>query len=633
MLRQSCPWIATALALASGAVATSFAGDANAQQKTFHLDRLEVPGAPDDGLALFRPVVQKTPMIYAQLGLGYALNPLRMSTLIPRDGPVLQNSPAHAITGQFSTYMSGGVELFDRLILGATFPIAWIETGEQPNIQANMFAAGTAYTNYSTTGPAVGDMRLDARYLAWRSDEGDKALAAHAGLWMPTGAGSSTNFGGDGSNVGVLLMGDYEWTPSHFATLVANLGVAIRPEHSVNDPAGHAGPRNGLGVGSELRWALGALLPLQGGKFRVGATIFGQTGLVDSDTTGPTFLRLQNTPIEWNLEGRMQVPQIGWEHFYVGAAAGSLIVNGYGAPDLRVVLLAGSYFPFPEAKAGSPNARLRARPRIVESMKDTDGDGIPDDIDACPDVPEDHKDPDPSDGCPAPADRDGDGIPDQYDKCPDQPEDLDGIDDQDGCPEDDADSDGVPDAKDACPKEPGQPDPDPTKNGCPRFIKLEGSTVRVLQQVHFETGSATILPDSFAMLQEIVDLLKVNPTIRKMRVEGHTDNRGNAAMNLDLSTRRAASVRAWLSAHGTEQERLESEGYGLTRPIQTNDTDEGRAANRRVEFKIVDEDTGGPPGAKKPGEPSAPSQPPAPTEPPAPAEPPAPPPEPIDLDK
>ena len=119
--------------------------------------------------------------------------------------------------------------------------------------------------------------------------------------------------------------------------------------------------------------------------------------------------------------------------------------------------------------------------------------------------------------------------------------------------------------------------------------------MRVLQQVHFATGSATILPDSFPMLQEIVQLLKATPAIKKMRIEGHTDNRGAAEMNLDLSKRRAASVKNWLIQHGIEAGRLESEGYGLTKPIQSNDTDAGRQANRRVEFHIVEEDNGGPP--------------------------------------
>jgi OOP family OmpA-OmpF porin len=329
------------------------------------------------------------------------------------------------------------------------------------------------------------------------------------------------------------------------------------------------------------------------GKVRLGATIFTQTGLTGGgDTiTGNTIFTLQNTPVEWNFEARMKLPVIGWDHYYIGGGLGTRLSDGYGAPDFRFVALIGTYFPLEDTNPKSPEARLRVRESIRESMKDSDGDGIPDDVDACPTVPEDHKDPDPLDGCPQEPDRDGDGIPDKFDKCPDEPEDKDGIDDQDGCPEDDADHDGIPDAKDACPKEPGQPDPDPKKNGCPKFIHLEGSTVRVLQQVHFETGSATILPDSFPMLTEIVQLLKANPSIKKMRIEGHTDNRGGADMNLDLSKRRAASVREWLVQHGIDSGRLESEGYGLTRPIESNDTDAGRAANRRVEFKITEEDT------------------------------------------
>jgi outer membrane protein OmpA-like peptidoglycan-associated protein len=152
----------------------------------------------------------------------------------------------------------------------------------------------------------------------------------------------------------------------------------------------------------------------------------------------------------------------------------------------------------------------------------------------------------------------------------------------------------VPDTTDACPREPGQPSPDPKKNGCPQFIHLEGSVVRVLQQVHFATASATILPDSFPMLQEIANLLKANPQIKRMSIEGHTDDRGDAGMNKRLSDARAKSVLTWLSQHGVEAERLESHGYGKERPIADNATSEGRATNRRVEFKITDEDTGPP---------------------------------------
>jgi outer membrane protein OmpA-like peptidoglycan-associated protein len=572
----------------------SLVRSARAQQTTFHLDRLEVPGAPDDGLVLFRPETRKGSIVYAQLGIGFSLNPLRLGT-ITTDAYTLQYSHGNPITTQLSTYMSAGVQVLDRLTLGATFPVAWVETGNQQVVQSTGINTNV-FTNYSTTGPAVGDMRLDARYVVWASEDGSQAFGAQLSVRVPTGAGSTTNFGGDSGNLSALPMVSYEWTPPHFVTLAANLGIDIRKSQAVNDPSGiTGGTRNGLGVGTEVRWALGAFLPIQGDKYRVGLSVFGQTGLVDDSVTGPTFFTAENTPIEWNLEGRMRWPVHGLDNLYFGAGFGTLILDGYGAPDVRLAVLAGSYFPLEDTNPHSPEARARIRTDIHQSLKDTDGDGIPDDIDACPTEPEDHKDPDPMDGCPSPADRDGDGIPDQYDKCPDQPEDKDGIDDQDGCPEDDADQDGIPDAKDACPKEPGQPDPDPKKNGCPKFIKLEAGAVRVLQQVHFQTGSATILPDSFPMLQEIVNLLKVNPGIKKMRIEGHTDNRGAADMNLDLSKRRAASVRSWLEIHGIDAARLESEGYGLTKPIDTNDTDAGRAANRRVEFKITEEEGALPP--------------------------------------
>jgi OOP family OmpA-OmpF porin len=590
---------AAASALAGALLAS---GSARAQQPTFHLDRLEVPGSPDDGVALFRPVTQERAIVYGQLGLGLSINPLRMSDIVTHDPATLRESQSVAISNQFSTYMSAGFEVLDRLTLGLTMPIAWEESGNLPNPTPGFNPQ--AYTTYSTSGVAVGDLRLDARYVIARSTDRRWAIGGQLSFFAPTGAGSTTNFGGDGGNVELMPMVTGEYTPVHFLTLVANTGFHFRSDNSINDPAGKQAVANGLGVGDEWRWAVGALLPLAGGKYRLGGTIFGQTGIKSDPTVGNTAFTRQNSPIEYDIEGRMRLPMAGWEHWYVGLSGGSLITPGYGAPDFRAVALIGTYFVIEDTNPHSPDARAALRHSISQSSKDTDGDGIPDDVDACPTVPEDHKDPDPNDGCPAPSDRDGDGIPDDIDKCPDNPEDFDGIDDEDGCPEDDADHDGIPDTQDACPKEPGQPDPDPKKNGCPKFIHLEGSTVRVLQQVHFATGSATILPDSFPMLTEIAQLLKATPAIKKMMIEGHTDNRGDAAMNLDLSKRRAASVKAWLVQHGIEVDRLDSEGYGLTRPITTNDTVEGRAANRRVEFKITQEDEGG--GRSKPAPPKTP---------------------------
>jgi OmpA-OmpF porin, OOP family len=579
-----------------GAAALTFAPRAAAQQSTFHLDRLEVPGAPDDGVVLFRPVTEDKPTFYAQLGLGYSANPLRTSD-ITSNAAALGASSINVISTQISTYMSLGFELFDRITLGGTFPAAWIEAGQFPDYPVGIFGANSAPTAFSTAGPAVGDTRFDVRVVALRSDTA--ALGVQLSLIAPTGAGSSTNFGGDGPQFEWLPMVTGEWTPPRLPiplTFVANTGIAIRHDNSINDPVGHNGAPSGLGVGDEWRWAVGALMPLFFHRFRLGLTIFGQTGIKNDSIVGNTVFTSQNTPIEWNGEARVRLPSFfGHSSWFAGASVGTRLSSGYGAPDFRLVALLGMALPIEGAPEASPETRIRAS--IATSMKDTDGDGIPDDVDACPNEPEDHKDPDPNDGCPT-TDRDGDGIPDSVDKCPDEPEDKDGVQDADGCPEVDADHDGIPDVKDACPKEPGQPDPDPKKNGCPKFIHLEGSSVRVLQQVHFQTASATILPDSFPMLQEIALLLKANPDIKRLRIEGHTDNRGNADYNLDLSKRRAASVRQWLTDHGIAADRLESEGYGLTRPVATNDTDAGRAQNRRVEFKILEggsdrADTGG----------------------------------------
>jgi OOP family OmpA-OmpF porin len=101
--------------------------------------------------------------------------------------------------------------------------------------------------------------------------------------------------------------------------------------------------------------------------------------------------------------------------------------------------------------------------------------------------------------------------------------------------------------------------------------------------IHFDTGKATILPDSENTLAEIVKLLQQNGDL-KLRVEGHTDNQGNATANQALSERRAQAVVAWLSAHGIEASRLSAKGMGQTKPVADNGAEEGRAKNRRVEL-------------------------------------------------
>ena len=213
---------------------------------------------------------------------------------------------------------------------------------------------------------------------------------------------------------------------------------------------------------------------------------------------------------------------------------------------------------------------------------------MPNGLDLCPLQPDDGVHPD--DGCPEPPDLDGDkdGIPNTADACPDQAEDKDGIDDTDGCPEDDADGDGIADALDKCPKEPGVHGDDPANEGCPQFIHRVKDAVQVKEKIDFDFGRSTLLPSSYPILDEVVRLLKANPDIKGLAIEGHTDNAGTEEINQELSRTRAAAVFTYLVKQGgIAADRLSFKGFGSTRPLEPNDSEKGRAKNRRVEPNIL----------------------------------------------
>jgi len=125
--------------------------------------------------------------------------------------------------------------------------------------------------------------------------------------------------------------------------------------------------------------------------------------------------------------------------------------------------------------------------------------------------------------------------------------------------------------------------PEPKK----KLVVVEKNKIQILQQVHFATGKATILPDSGPLLAQVVDAI-VSNDLKKLRIEGHTDNKGGKATNLKLSQDRAASVADWLAKAGIDRARLDTAGFGDTRPIAPNMTAKGRELNRRVEFLIID---------------------------------------------
>ncbi len=569
-----------ALATVAAAAATALPAVASAQSRTFHLDRLELWGAPDDGVTVARPVVQPRATLFGQLGLGFSYAPLRTSN-ITTDTKAL--TKANVVTAQFTLYGNAGFQLFDRFSVGVGFPVSY-NAGSNPDYGRGQFNPKGG-TPVGIQGAAAGDLRLDARMVVVRSKDRQSAFGIQGSFFAPTG---STNMGGDrGAGAMALLLGETKVGP---IILAGNAGVHFRPRNSIND-ATTAGKGNGLGISDEFRYSVAGFLPLADGRYRLGLSLMGQTGLsgADDPVAGKTFFTKNNTPLEWHAEGRMKFGP--GDAYWLGASAGTRLTAGYGSPDFRMLVLAGTYIPLEESFANAPDPRMKRKAQWKkEGEVDTDHDGIPDYLDACPLIPEDGKPPSVDDGCPT-NDRDGDGIPDVKDKCPDVPEDKDGIDDTDGCPEDDVDNDGIADAEDACPREPGKKSPDPAKNGCPEFITREGDQLRIFQQIHFANNSAVILADSFPILEELGAVLKANPGIKRLAVEGHTDNKGSAEHNKTLSQARADSVMKWFTTHGIAADRLEAHGYGLERPIDTNATDAGRAKNRRCEFKILKEET------------------------------------------
>ncbi|MBI2373989.1 MAG: OmpA family protein [Deltaproteobacteria bacterium] len=213
-------------------------------------------------------------------------------------------------------------------------------------------------------------------------------------------------------------------------------------------------------------------------------------------------------------------------------------------------------------------------------VQDKDNDGLLDPVDQCPEDPEDVDQFEDEDGCPDP-DNDKDKVLDVDDGCPFDP----GPVENKGCPDEDRDGDTVVDRIDNCPDEPGS-----VKNhGCKekQLVIISSERLEILEKVFFETDSAKIMKKSFKLLDNVASVLRAHPEILVVEVEGHTDWEGPDDYNLELSDRRAKSVRDYLVKRGgVESSRLKSAGYGETRPLANNKTAAGRAKNRRVEFKI-----------------------------------------------
>jgi outer membrane protein OmpA-like peptidoglycan-associated protein len=481
---------------------------------------------------------------------------------------------AAIVRHQLFAHFGVGLVLFDRLRLDASLPVALYQDGDTGTFQ------GTAVSSANAT--TLGDLRVgaDLRLVGEYGSPFTLALGVQARL--PTG--DSASFTGDGSGevrVGPRLM------------VAGDVGAFTYAARIAEEYRSTGQDVQGLGtIGSELQFGAAAGLRVADRRLTLGPEIYGATV-----TQGDVFAK-RTTPVELLVGGHYHAG--GGVRFGVGGGPG--LTRGVGEPEVRL-LASVEWMPDVEKPAPPP------------PPSDRDGDGIIDLLDACPDVPGMSSNDPKQNGCPPP-DRDKDGILDPVDSCPDDPgpasddpakngcpdRDKDGILDKvDACPDDpgqpsddpakngcpDKDKDGIIDKLDACPDQPGPQDPDPKKNGCP-VARIEAGQIKIMQQVKFAFGSARILPESDTILSAVQEIMEKHPEITKVSVEGHTDNRGSAALNKKLSANRAASVVTWLTNHGIDKKRLESHGYGPDRPIDSNTSDEGRQNNRRVEFHILE---------------------------------------------
>ena len=142
----------------------------------------------------------------------------------------------------------------------------------------------------------------------------------------------------------------------------------------------------------------------------------------------------------------------------------------------------------------------------------------------------------------------------------------------------------------APPPPPPPPPPEEPKKEEPKRVEVKADKIEIREKIQFEYNSAKIKEASDGLITEIADVIKKHPHIKKIQIEGHASSEGNAAYNKTLSGRRANAVKAALIAKGVEAGRLTSKGFGAEKPIASNDTEEGKEANRRVEFNITEQD-------------------------------------------
>lgn len=509
------------------------------------------------------------------------------------------------VAHQVEADLLAAIGLWGGTQLGVVVPVSYQVAGPG--------AETLGVTSLSSLVP--GDIRLVPRWKAFGKDRGP-ALAIEAVISLPTG--SEADLQGE-LEVAFEPKVALEWRFAERLRAAANVGYLVRTPHQFST----------LDVGSEVTFGGGVAFDIRPDKLTLVAEAQGKASSDTDDNKTGTIL-----PSELDVALRRTL--MPGHSFTLGLGTG--LTNDYGTPTLRVIagynVIDRSAGPSDADKDGIIDTKdtCAKEPEDLDSFQDDDGcpdrdndaDGILDATDKCPNDAEDADRFMDEDGCPDPdndedgvldasdkcadskedmdkfqdedgcidPDNDVDGLRDGDDKCPNKAEDFDQLGDEDGCPEEDFDRDGVADTVDKCPRKPEVINGVDDEDGCPdkgaSKVEITADSIKILDKVYFDTGKATLQKRSFSILNQVASVLKANPEITKIRVEGHTDSQGNADKNQVLSQDRTESVRKYLIERGIAAERLEAMGYGQTRPIADNKTEAGREQNRRVEFKVLE---------------------------------------------
>jgi OmpA-OmpF porin, OOP family len=515
------------------------------------------------------------------------------------------------VSNRLGGELGGSVVVLDWLQVAADLPLIFDQSRSQMQSGVNGMLSDIG-------GVGLGDLRISPKVRLLRKGMLPMDLALTAEITVPTA--SAENYRGETGLTAYPFvsassqLGRFRWG--------VNLGYLARKPKSVAD----------LKIDDELRGRAGLSYGI------TSALELGINGSIATAANGPfkTFGRNYSEV----LAGPTYTMDSKWVLF---AAAGAGLQSGYGSPDWRA--LAGlriGTFTSQDSERDSDRDRdgivgvADLCPTQAEDADgfqdqdgcpdaDNDGDGIADADDKCADQAE-SANALVKDGCPditaetekaavvpAVADADSDGVVDSEDKCPNDAEDKDSVADSDGCPEDndadgvadaddkcnmqagvaensgcpdvDTDGDAIVDRLDTCPNEKGQA----KFNGCARKggTAITAGGIQLVDVVYFQTDKAVILARSYKLLDTVAEVIASHPDMPAVTIEGHTDDRGDAAYNTDLSQRRAEAVMAYLVAKGISSSRLTARGFGPSVPIASNKTNKGRSTNRRVEFKIA----------------------------------------------